>query len=57
MSVLNELSRIRSVMGILKEENGVEGPSMNTNLKKFVENFQTSAARPKKKIQKFKIEI
>ena len=40
MSVLNELSRIRSVMGILKEEKGIEGPSMNTNLKKFVETLE-----------------
>lgn len=40
MSVLNEISRIRSVMGILKEEKGIEGPSMNTNLKKFVETLE-----------------
>lgn len=38
MSLLNEIERIKSVMGVLKEEKE-EGP-MNKNLKSFVETLQ-----------------
>lgn len=39
MSLLNEIERIKSVMGVLKEEKE-EGPAMNKNLKSFVETLQ-----------------
>ncbi len=40
MSILNEISRIRAVMGFLKEEEEIGGLKMNVNLKSFVETLQ-----------------
>ncbi len=40
MSILNEISRIRAVMGFLKEEEEIGGLKMNMNLKSFVETLQ-----------------
>ena len=40
MSILNEISRIRAVMGFLKEEEEIGGLKMNINLKSFVETLQ-----------------
>ncbi len=37
MPILNEISRIRAVMGFLKEEEEIGGLKMNVNLKSFVE--------------------
>jgi hypothetical protein len=39
MSLLNEIERIKSVMGVIREEKE-EGPKMNVNLKSFVETLQ-----------------
>jgi len=40
MPILNEISRIRAVMGFLKEEEEIGGLKMNVNLKSFVETLQ-----------------
>jgi polyphosphate kinase 2 len=40
MKLLNEIERIKSVMGFLNEEQEMEGPSMNKNLRKTVEILQ-----------------
>lgn len=40
MALLNEIERIKTVMGLLNEENEDEGPKMNTNLRKTVEILQ-----------------
>ena len=40
MSLLSEIDRIKSVMGVIKEEKTNEAPSMNVNLKSFVETLQ-----------------
>ncbi len=40
MSILNEIGRIRAVMGFLKEEKEIGGLKMNMNLKSFVETLQ-----------------
>ena len=40
MTILNEISRIRAVMGFLKEEEEIGGLKMNMNLKSFVETLQ-----------------
>jgi polyphosphate kinase 2 len=40
MSILNEISRIRSVMGFLTEQEGESNLKMNVNLKSFVETLQ-----------------
>lgn len=41
MSILQEeLKRIQNVMGVIKEGDSQEGPSMNVNLKSFIETVQ-----------------
>jgi polyphosphate kinase 2 len=40
MKLLNEIERIKSVMGVLNEEQELEGPKMNRNLRKTVEILQ-----------------
>ena len=40
MSILNEVGRIRKVMGFLKEQEELGGQKMNVNLKRFVETLQ-----------------
>ena len=40
MSILNEIGRIRAVMGFLTEQEELGGKKMNVNLKSFVETLQ-----------------
>jgi len=40
MSILNEIGRIRAVMGFLTEQEEIGGQKMNVNLKSFVETLQ-----------------